>query len=206
MPHLPLAALPTPGSLLVALPTLEEPTFHRTAILLLAFGSKEGALGIVLNRPNEVPVGALLPGWEQLAAAPDSVFVGGPVARDQVICLATLKRPVVVGEGGAEEPIPGCAPLPNGGSSCRRLATVDLNRHPSEIEDAVSAVRLFSGYAGWSAGQLESELETGSWLVLPAEDGDAFTDDPDGLWTGVLRRQRGHVALYAKAPPKLSMN
>jgi putative transcriptional regulator len=179
---------------------------------MLAFGSAEGAMGVVLNRPNEVPVASLLPGWERLAAPPDSVFVGGPVGRDQVICLATLKRPVQLGRGdgdGAgdvEDPVPGCAPIPGGGSSSGRLATVDLNRHPSEVEEAVSAVRLFSGYAGWSAGQLESELRTGSWLVLPSEDGDAFSADPDGLWSRVLRRQRGHVSLYANAPPKLSLN
>ena len=211
MPDPPLAALPTPGSLLVALPTLEEPTFHQTVILMLVFGPSEGALGVVLNRPNEVPVAALLPGWEHLAAPPDSVFVGGPVARDQVICLATLKPSVGVGPDA--EPVPGCAPLPladgglgASGSVAGRLATVDLNRDPSEVEDAISRVRLFSGYAGWSAGQLEGELRSGSWLVLPAQEGDAFSDDPAGLWTRVLARQPGHVALYAKAPPKLSLN
>ena len=199
------AALPTPGSLLVALPTLEEPTFHRTVILMLAFGPAEGALGVVLNRPNEVPVGALLPGWDSMAAPPDSVFVGGPVSRDSVICLATLRPGVSTGQDGDE--VPGCAPIPGGGSSGQqRLETVDLNRDPSEVGDAIEAVRLFSGYTGWSAGQLEGELLAGSWLVLPAEEGDAFTDDPAGLWTRVLSRQGGHVALYAKAPPKLSMN
>ena len=201
------AALPTPGSLLVALPTLEEPTFHRTVILMLAFGTKEGAIGVVLNRPNEVPVEALLPGWELLAAPPDSVFVGGPVSRESVICLARMKQPLSLGEGGElREPVPGCAPLPDGGSSSGMLATVDLNRDPSEVEDVVSVVRLFSGYSGWSPGQLELELRGGSWLVLPSEEGDAFTAEPEELWTRVLRRQQGHVALYAKAPPKLSMN
>ena len=204
MPDPSLAALPTAGTLLVALPTLEEPTFHQTVILMLAFGAEEGALGVVLNRPNEVPVEALLPGWERLAAPPDSVFVGGPVSRESVICLATLRRPVAVRDADVE-PIPGCAPIPDGGSS-GRLATVDLNRDPSEVEGAVSVVRLFSGYASWSPGQLESELRSGSWLVLPSEDGDAFSDDPRELWTRVLARQPGHVALYAKAPPKLSLN
>jgi putative transcriptional regulator len=201
-----LPALPLPGTLLVALPTLEEPTFHRTVILMLAFNAAEGAMGVVLNRPNDVPVGALLPGWDALAAEPDSVFVGGPVARDQVICLARLERPLPVGGEGDADPVPGCAPLPEAGGLSGRLATVDLNRDPSEVADAVSEVRLFSGYAGWSAGQLEAELRTGSWLVLPSEEGDAFTDDPEGLWARVLARQSGHVALYAKAPPKLSMN
>jgi putative transcriptional regulator len=70
----------------------------------------------------------------------------------------------------------------------------------------VDAVRLFSGYAGWMAGQLEAELATGSWLVVPSLPDDPFTDDPAGLWRRVLRRQGGHVAIYASAPAKLSMN
>jgi putative transcriptional regulator len=70
----------------------------------------------------------------------------------------------------------------------------------------VDAVRLFSGYAGWSPGQLEGELEAGGWLVLPAALADAFTPEPDDLWRAVLRRSGGRVALYANAPPKLSMN
>jgi putative transcriptional regulator len=189
------ALLPTAGTLLVALPTLEEPTFFRTVILMLAFGASEGALGVVLNRPNEVPVRDLLPGWEDLAAPPGSVFVGGPVSRDAVICLAALHADAATVEGLA--PVPGGPP---------GLATLDLHRQPEDMTDGVRAVRLFSGYAGWSAGQLEQELATGSWLVVPSTADDAFTDDPEGLWERVLRRQGGHVALYAKAPPALRLN
>ena len=189
--------LPTAGTLLVALPTLEDPNFDRTVILMLAFGASEGALGVVLNRPNEVPVGMLLPGWEDLAAPPDSVFVGGPVSRDAVICLAALKPEV--GEDGFE----GCAPVPGGPPG---LATLDLNRQPDEMTPGVRAVRLFSGYSGWGAGQLEREMATGSWIVLPSTADDAFTNEPDGLWEAVLRRQGGHTALYAGAPPKLWLN
>ena len=188
---------PAAGVLLVALPTLEEPTFHRTVILLLAFGASEGALGVVLNRPNQVPVDQLLPGWEELAAPPASVFVGGPVSRDAVICLAAM-RPELVGTA-----VEGCAPIPGGPPG---LATLDLNRQPFEMTAGVRAVRLFSGYSGWSAGQLENELATGSWLVVPSEADDPFTDDPDGLWVRVLRRQGGHVALYAAAPEQLRLN
>jgi putative transcriptional regulator len=190
------ALRPTAGTLLVALPTLEEPTFFRTVILMLAFGPSEGALGVVLNRPNGVPIRELLPGWDALAAPPDSVFVGGPVAPDAVICLASLdlERP-----GPAPD---GCAPVPGGPLG---LATLDLHRQPEEMTEGVRAVRLFSGYAGWSAGQLEQELVTGSWLVVPSVADDAFTEDPEGLWKRVLRRQGGHVALYAKAPPALRL-
>ena len=66
--------------------------------------------------------------------------------------------------------------------------------------------RIFVGYAGWSAGQLESELEEESWLVLPAEPDDLFSDDPDGLWSAVLRRQGGPYALLSLMPPDPSLN
>ena len=185
-----------PGRLLVATPTLEEPTFHRTVILLLAAGT-EGALGVVLNRPNEVPVRALLPAWDELALDPASMFVGGPVARDSLICLARLPAGGVGGDMGEVE---GVQPVVG------RLASLDLNRPPEELAAVVEGIRVFSGYSGWDSGQLERELATGSWIVVPSELEDAFSPSPRGLWRRVLERQGGQHALYAKAPPKLSMN
>lgn len=187
-------APPVPGSLLVATPSLEDPNFHRTVLVMLAFGAEEGALAVVLNRPNHVPIATLLPGWDDLAAEPDSVFVGGPVARDSLICLTYLKPAYA---GGFD----GCSAIAGG-----RLATLDLNRQPYELAPGVERVRIFSGYAGWSPAQLEAEIESGGWLVLPSEEDDLFTADPDGLWRRVLRRQGGHIAMYANAPPKLSLN
>lgn len=191
----PVLPAPSAGALLVAGPSLEDPNFHRTVVLLLAYGPTEGALGVILNRPNDVPVGELLPGWSDLAAEPASLFVGGPVARDNVICLARF-RPSAL--GGFD----GCSPV----DGIDGLATLDLNRSPSDMEEGVDGIRLFSGYAGWSADQLEGEIEVGGWLILPGELGDAFTADPSGLWRSVLVRSGGRVAIYANAPPKLSMN
>lgn len=191
----PLLPAPSAGALLVAGPSLEDPNFHRTVVLLLAFGPVEGALGVVLNRPNEVPVGELLPGWEDLAAEPRSVFIGGPVARDNVICLARL-RPALL------EGFDGCAPV----TDVEGLATLDLNRSPADMIEGVDAIRIFSGYAGWSPGQLEDEVEAGGWLILPGTLADAFTPDPPALWKQVLRRGGPRTSLYVNAPPKLSMN
>jgi len=191
----PLLPAPATGSLVVAGPSLEDPNFHRTVVLLLAFSPAEGALGVVLNRTNGVAVDELLPRWSDLAVEPATMFVGGPVARDNVICLARLRPTHAAG-------FDGCSPVPG----VDGLATLDLNRSPSEMEDGVEAVRLFSGYAGWSPGQLEAEVERGGWLILPGLLDDAFTPDPDGLWRSVLLRSGGRVALYANAPPKLSMN
>ena len=190
----PLLPGPATGALVVAGPSLEDPNFHRTVVLLLASSPTDGALGVVLNRTNDVPVDELLPAWTDLAAAPGTVFVGGPVARDSVICLARLRR-----EGAVPD---ACSPVP----SIDGLATLDLNRSPSDVEGDVDAIRLFSGYAGWSAGQLEAEVERGGWLILPGSLADAFTPDPAGLWRAVLLRSGGRIAMYANAPPKLSMN
>jgi len=183
------------GRLVLASPVMLDPNFHRTVVLLLAFGAAEGALGVILNRPNEVPVGELLPGWEELATEPRSVFVGGPVARDNVICLARLRPSMLDG-------FEGCSPV----TDVEGLATLDLNRSPADMIEGVDGIRIFSGYAGWSPGQLEGEVEAGGWLILPGTLTDAFTPEPDALWKLVLRRGGPRTALYANAPPKLSMN
>jgi len=72
--------------------------------------------------------------------------------------------------------------------------------------DDIERVRLFGGYAGWSGGQLERELEEEAWFVVPAEPDDPFTSDPDSLWRRVLQRQPGHLALFAFQPPDPSLN
>lgn len=182
---------PAPGKLLLATPASEDENFHRTVVLLLAHGL-EGTLGLVLNRPNDVPVGVLLAAWEPLASAPPSVFVGGPVSRSSMIGVARL-RPGVKGCDGCQ-------------AVAGRLATVDLNLTATQVAHAVDALRLFSGYAGWDSGQLAAEIDAGGWYVLASDLDDAFTPSPGDLWERVLRRQGGRFALYANAPPRLSMN
>ena len=65
---------------------------------------------------------------------------------------------------------------------------------------AVSRLRVFAGYAGWGAGQLEAELEEPSWIITGAEPDDAFAPDPDELWRSVLHRKGGPFALLATMP------
>ena len=81
---------------------------------------------------------------------------------------------------------------------------------PAEVEPAtigeLSRARVYVGYAGWGPGQLDAELEEGSWIVEPALPEDVFTDDPDGLWSGVLRRKGGPFGLLAAMPPDPSRN
>jgi len=80
------------------------------------------------------------------------------------------------------------------------VGTVDLSSDSARIAPAVVAVRVFAGYAAWAPGQLENEIESGSWFVFDALPGDAFVNRPDDLWPLVLRRQGGLLAAVANYP------
>ena len=82
----------------------------------------------------------------------------------------------------------------------RPVGTVDLNADPAPYAGSIVGARLFSGYAGWEAGQLEDEIAEGSWYVVRAEARDPISADPEGLWRRVLRRQGGALALVSGYP------
>jgi putative transcriptional regulator len=179
------------GQLLVATPRLEHPTFRRTVILLLDH-DEDGALGVVVNRPSEVDVDVVLPTWQPFVTTPGRLFQGGPVATDSALGL------VDVGLDG-EEPL-----------GVRRLygsvGLVDLDTPPEVVAAELKGLRIFAGYAGWSAGQLEGEIAEGSWYVVPSLPADPFTAAPEGLWQAVLRRQGGDLAFVAAYPDDPMMN
>jgi len=179
------------GRLLVATPLLTDESFTRTVVQLVQHDAEDGALGVVLNRPSETPVGEVLPGWVLLAPEPVTVFIGGPVQQSAAICLARLSPGAPADDSYAV--VPG-APW---------LATVDLDQ---EAADPVQQVRVFAGYAGWSVGQLEAEVEEGAWWVCDALPGDPFSEVPSSLWRDVLRRQGPPLSLAASFPPDPSLN
>ena len=161
---------PLTGRLVVATPDLADDNFEHAVVLILEHES-EGALGVILNRTRGIDVVSLLPAWHELASSPAVLFSGGPVQPDEaVICLGRSTAPA--------QPI------------TEDLGVVDLERSPEEQAD-VTAVRLFTGYAGWGPGQLEEEIEAGSWFVVEPTAEDPLTADPDGLWRRVLLRQGG---------------
>ncbi len=135
-----------------------------------------GALGLVVNRPTVEPTPEALEAWTSVLADPPVIFGGGPVETHVVIGVAQIDDDV---------------------------STVDLTEAPHVT---VSSARLFRGYSGWSPGQLDAELDQGSWLVVPAMADDVFNKAPAHLWREVLRRQGGQLAWLATAPDDLSMN
>jgi putative transcriptional regulator len=178
------------GRLLVATPGLLDQNFFRTVILVVEH-SDEGAAGVVLNRPTDTELGGPLEDWRGKAADPPLVFVGGPVSPDAAVCLARSRL---------DAQPPGFEPVVDG------LGVLDLSEEAAVTHGAVDRVRVFAGYAGWEAGQLERELTEGAWYVLDADPEDALTSEPGALWRFVLRRQGGQLALVSNFPADPSMN
>ena len=181
---------PTAGNLLIAAPTMADPNFARSIVLLLDVNDS-GVLGVVLNRPTQLEVAAVLGPWAQVVTGPSVLFQGGPVETDAALAVATVSAD--------DEPV-----------GWRRVAgttgLVDLDAPVEIMAPAVSAVRIFAGYAGWGLGQLEAEIEEGAWYVVPAELQDPFLTEPDRLWAQVLRRQGGQLAMLATMPVDPALN
>ncbi|HEX5366694.1 MAG TPA: YqgE/AlgH family protein [Acidimicrobiales bacterium] len=187
------AADSTAGRLLIAEPMLGDPNFDRAVVLMIEH-SRRGALGVVLNRPTELEVGAVLEGWAPLAAPPPVLYAGGPVEQNGVLALGRRHA------RARSRDIPGWTTV------LGPVGTVDLHLDPDDLAPWLSGIRLFAGYSGWGGGQLEAELAEGAWLVVPATADDVFAPDPDAMWRAVLRRQGGKLAMLANFPAHPSLN
>jgi putative transcriptional regulator len=174
------------GKLLVSSPSLVDPNFRKT-VVLIAHHDDDGAMGLVLSRPSDVPALHAVPSLEGLPGADDPVFVGGPVQPDAFMVLAEFED---VGQAAA--------PIMAG------LGFMPADAEPEEL--SIRRLRLFAGYSGWGAGQLEAELDESSWIVVDAVTDDAFAPDPDELWRSVLHRKGGPFSLMETMPfdPRLN--
>ncbi len=190
------------GHLLIASPQLSDPNFTRT-VVLIAEHNDEGAFGVVLNRPGELRVGQILdsiPG-EELSTSDEMEaqrsFVGGPVQGNSVILVHSFDD---LAEGSIEV-VPGvhiASELP---------ILQQLLRRGVENSAIVSdRVRLFCGYSGWGAGQLEGEMEVGGWLTIPARSELVFGTPADRLWSAAIGEVGGPYRLFSLMPPHPDRN
>ena len=149
---------------------LDDPNFDHSVIYMVEHHD-EGALGLVLNRPSGEELVDPLDGWVSAQSAPSRVFSGGPVEPDALIALARTENRVAAGSADDDD-ASYLAPLTGD------IASADLAADPALVIGRISALRVFRGYAGWEAGQLEAEIESGSWIVLDSDPADVFTAEP----------------------------
>jgi putative transcriptional regulator len=161
------------GKLLVAARNLPDPNFSAT-VVLLAEVNQEGAMGLIVNRPTKVTLARILPGFEPASGTTATAFFGGPVSVPGVLGLLRSK---------------------DARSDSRHVvADVYLVNTSEVLKDTIAAgagpqrFRVYVGYAGWGAGQLQRETAEGAWYVL---DGDAeivFDPDPETTWRRQILR------------------
>jgi putative transcriptional regulator len=175
------------GQLLISGGNLYDPSFRHT-VVLVGEHNEAGALGVILNRPLDVTVALAVPPLAELVPPGEALFEGGPVNPPQPVLLADFHDPSE-------------AHLPVFGSIGFLIGEV-----PREAARGLRRARIFAGYAGWDAGQLEAELEEEAWIVEPARPEDVFTDDPESLWTRVLRRKGPEFDLLSRMPYDPTMN
>lgn len=197
---------PAPGDLLVASVLLSDGVFDSTVVLVLD-SDGDGALGVILNEISQTPLDAVLPDWVETVSEPRLLFHGGPVSPNGAICLASVTVP-------GEEP-PGWRPLfdspdtghpagvggvgdaGGGGPPQLRVGLLHLDTPIEIVAGGYQDLRIFAGYSGWAAGQLQDEITQGMWHVAQAEYSDVFGGRPLDLWRQVLRRQKSEVALFS---------
>jgi putative transcriptional regulator len=163
------------GIFLYASPGLAEPRFAETVILLVEHGPS-GSLGLVVNRPTERKAHRAL----DLETRPDEealpLYWGGPVQPEAILALVRARRP------------------PDGSRTV--FADVHLAGDRDAVREALEAggdgrLRVYSGYAGWGAGQLADEVRAGAWVLDRADAASVFSPDPARLWRRVYAiRQR----------------
>jgi putative transcriptional regulator len=175
------------GKLLISNASLFDPNFRRT-VVLIGHHDDEGAVGVILNRPLQVTVDEAVPALSELVTPGEPLFEGGPVQPEAAVVVAEFDDPSKAGVVA--------------------LGSIGFLPEEADHDDlgGIRRARVFAGYAGWSAGQLEDELGEDAWIVIEAEPRDVFHDDPDRLWEDVLARLGPAFAIMRTMPPDPSQN
>lgn len=177
------------GQLLLAEPYMIDPHFRRTAVLLCEH-DQEGSLGLILNRPTGLNINEVVADFPEFGA---QVFYGGPVHGDSLHFIHDigdlLEESLQIADG-----------VWWGGDfdTLKFLITSGLLL-PERI-------RFFVGCAGWSGGQLNEELEYGSWVPVPMDANYAFKSTPDGLWSEAMAHKGNRFEIIAEIPEYVSWN
>jgi putative transcriptional regulator len=156
------------GHLLVAGPSLQDPSFRHTVVLVADHGD-DGAMGVVLNRNSPVAVRDAVPPMAPLVDPGATVYLGGPVQPQAVVVLADFADP---GRAGG-------------------LVLETVGFLPGTVEDpdelgGLNAVRVFAGYAGWAPGQLEHEILANGWLTVQADVDLIFNLPPEARYAAAM--------------------
>jgi len=168
------AAEDEPGAFfLVASPHIVDPNFRETVVLIIPQLSAVSR-GVIINRRLDTPLSRLTPGDEAFEQAQEHIYFGGPVALPGLSFMFQAKE------------------RPTG--SVHVMDDLYIDDNPSLLKDvlkrsgAAGRVRVYAGHAGWGPGQLQSEIEDGSWFATRATPEFVFHDNPANVWSELVKR------------------
>ncbi|MBM4183925.1 MAG: hypothetical protein FJ207_06815 [Gemmatimonadetes bacterium] len=175
------------GQLLISAGGLFDPNFRHT-VVLIGEHNADGALGVILNRALDVTVANVFPALSQLVSPDQRLFRGGPVQPNSAVLLAKFTHPEA--------------------ADVLAFGSVGFlsGEVPGDVGKTISRARVYAGCSGWGPGQLEAEMESDSWILETAREGDVFTDAPDLLWSRVLQRKGPEYKKLSRMPFDPSMN
>ncbi len=188
------------GYFLISGTELVDPNFYRTVILCIEH-AEEGAFGLVVNRPAEVQLGSVYPPLENTPAGELPVYVGGPVQQEYMFVLHRNLPSHLISEHAAE-PTPGVYFEP----ATEQLFDYLNNEWRQNPDSRGPKIHVFAGYSGWGAGQLESELEQGSWFTHRADPDIIFHTEPEQGWKDALAEKGPLFRIVAETGHMPSMN
>jgi putative transcriptional regulator len=172
------------GSLLVAHPNMLDPNFRRTVLFISEHDPNQGALGVIINRPLDRQVADLVSEMPPESLADVPVFLGGPVAKNQLMLAAF--------EWEKDE----------GLKLSHNLSAEQASAAPGRK----NLICAFVGYAGWGAGQLETEVKQKAWLLKKAKPSLLKLDRLPNLWFDIMRSLGPWYKMLAAAPDDPSLN
>lgn len=167
------------GNFLISGSTLKEESFNETVVFIIEH-NEEGAFGLIVNRKLDSNVSEVLPRLGK-KAADKPLYEGGPVRKEVMFVLFSGHT----GKYDGEEVIPGVLL----GNSYELIV---------ELLEQEAAFHIYSGYAGWAPGQLESELEAKTWVVMPAKREIIFHENPHHVWREALLYGGGLYSYFAR--------
>lgn len=178
------------GTLLIAAPDIDIGVFFR-AVILVCEHNPNGSFGIVINKSLDLELPEEIVNIHNLANTKVDIRAGGPVQTNQMMLLHTSDKV-------PQQTLEICPGVYLGG---------DLQFLQDSLSDSNGpAVHLCFGYAGWGAGQLEREFLDGGWFIFPGSADFVFYNNPDKLWTVLLREMGGKYATLSMIPEDLTVN
>lgn len=164
--------LPANGLFLVAKPSLADPNFARTVVLVTQT-EDASTVGVILNRPTALKLSQFLSKEFKTDNYREPIYVGGPVMQQVLIVVFRSEKPPVA-------------------AAFHVMKDVYLSMHPDNVEsllaDSAARYRIYAGFSGWAPNQLQSEFMRDGWYVLPADEATIFNEKPEGIWEEMLKR------------------